>query len=502
METSDPSTNCQNLDRAAEGRRYTPEPVDSTLETLDGDRVKLTVAVDADEFEVAVDAAFRRIGHGLRFPGFRPGKAPRRVIEARIGLETGRQDALEHALPDYYGRALIHHEVDAIGRPEIKITGGVDTGRVSFDAVVPVRPRLSISDHRNLRLEVMSPEPSEDEVKAQVDALRSQLATLEKVERPATRGDLLTIDVEGTRHGEPVPGLTATEYLYEVGSGAVVPDFDDYLDGSSVGDYLEFDADHPDGDGQVSFSVSVKAVQVRLLPELDDEFAAEVSEFSTAKELVQDLHDRIGHAKRQQVGMLARDAAARAVADLVDVEVPEDLVESEIDDRIRDLDVRLQSQGLGLERYLEATGREVDEIREEFREAAQVAARVDLGLRAVAYVEYLDENEELLDSYLEAMAVQTQLDVEEVRVRLRDSGRLLDVRADVSKRAALEWLLESAEIVDEDGNSVDRALLEVHEPVIPEEVVAVDETSGVDFDKNDGTDRDDQALAGNEEEDA
>ncbi|MCH2622618.1 MAG: hypothetical protein MKZ66_05190, partial [Acidimicrobiales bacterium] len=195
---------------------------------------------------------------------------------------------------------------------------------------------------------------------------------------------------------------------------------------------------------------------------------------------------------------------ARAVADLVTIEVPPDLVESEIDERIRDLDARLRSQGLDLERYLEATGREPDEIREEFREAAEVAARVDLGLRAVAYVEYLDENDGRLDSYLDAMAVQTGLDVEEVRARLADSGRMLEVRADVSKRAALEWLLDSADIVDEAGNPVDRGLLEPPEPVIPEEVVAVDETNGVDPDNNGGTgvDREDGEPAGDEEEDA
>ena len=202
--------------------------------------------------------------------------------------------------------------------------------------------------------------------------------------------------------------------------------------------------------------------------------------------------------------MLARDAAARAVADLVTIEVPPDLVESEIDERIRDLDDRLRSQGLDLERYLEATGREPDEIREEFREAAEVTARVDLGLRAVAYVEYLDEDDGRLDSYLDVMAVQAGLDVEEVRTRLADSGRMLDVRADVSKQAALEWLLDDADIVDEAGNPVDRGLLEPPKPVIPEEVLAVDETSGVDPDSNGGTgaDREDGEPLGDEEEDA
>ena len=473
--------------QALRGRRYTPEPVDSTVETLEGNRVRLTVVVAEDEFEVAVDAAFRRMAKGLRLPGFRPGKAPRRVVEARIGSEAGRQEALEHALPDYYGQALIQHEVDAIGHPEIKITGGVDAGTVTFDAVVPVRPQPTISGHRNLRVEVPSPEPTSEEVEAQLDALRSQLATLEPVEGPADRGHLVTIDIEATCDDEPVPGLNATDYLYEVGSGAVVPELDDHLTGVSAGDDFEFDADHPDGEGRLSFYLSVKTVQARLLPDVDDKFATEVSEFDTAEALMSDLIDRIGNSKRRQVGVLARDRAARAIADLVTIDVPDDLVESGIDQRIRDLDGRLRSQGLDLTGYLEATNQEPSAVRDGFREAAELAARVDLGLRAVAYVEYLDENNEGLESYLAAIAAQTGLEVEEVRARLTDSGRMLDVRADVSKEAALDWLLHNADVVDETGNPVDRALLEPLEPVIPDEDVAVDETSGVDTDRGGGT---------------
>lgn len=241
------------LELSAKGSPVHSRSVDSTVETLEGDRVRLTVAVAADEFETAVDAAFHRMSKGLRLPGFRPGKAPRRVVEARIGSEAGRQEALEYALPDYYGKALVQHEVDAIGHPEIKITGGIDAGTVTFDAVVPVRPQPRISGHENIRVEVPSTEPTSEEVEAQLEALRSQLATLEPVEGQADRGDLVTIDVEATCDDEPVPGLNATDYLYEVGSGAVVPELDDHLVGVSAGEELEFEAAHPDGEGQLFF---------------------------------------------------------------------------------------------------------------------------------------------------------------------------------------------------------------------------------------------------------
>ena len=176
-------------------------------------------------------------------------------------------------------------------------------------------------------------------------------------------------------------------------------------------------------------------------------------------------------------------------------------MESEIDERVRDLDTRLRAQGLDLERYMGVTGQEPEAIREEFREASELAVRVDLGLRAVAYVEYLDDNDDQIDAYLDEMAVQTGLDVEEIRVRLTNSGRMLDVRADVLKRAALEWLIDSADVVDEFGHSLDRVLLEPPEPVIPEHGVTVDETSTGDTDTNGGT-GDDRKLTGDEEENA
>jgi len=212
--------------------------VDSTLERLDGDRVRLTVAVDETEFEVAVEAAFRRIAKEVRLPGFRPGKAPRKLLEARIGVAAGRQEAIQQSLPDYYGRALVENDIDAIDSPEIEITGGQDEGNLTFDAVVPVRPRATIAGHGSLRVEIPSPEAADEDVDAQLEALRGQHSTLEAVDRPAGDGDQVTIDIDGTFEGEPVEGLTTTDYLYEVGAGAVVPEIDENLRGASVGDVL------------------------------------------------------------------------------------------------------------------------------------------------------------------------------------------------------------------------------------------------------------------------
>ena len=463
--------------------RYTPMSVDSKITTQDDDKIKLSVVIEDEEFDREVGEALKRISKNIKLPGFRPGKIPRKVIEARLGPAAGRQDALEHSLPTYYGRALIENEVDAIGPPEIEITSDISHGSVTFDATIPIRPKPSISGHGSLEVEVPSPEVTEEEFQTQLDSMRKHLATLEEAEKPAEEGDLVTIDIEGTQDGEAVPGLSATEYLYEVGSGTVLPEVDEYLTGSSEGDQLEFEAKHPtEEDSSFSIAIKVGQVQIRILPEVDNEFASQVSEFETADELLVDLRHRMNETKSEQVGMLARDLIAKEIGDLVEIELPEELIETEIDRRIRDLEMRLNSQGLELDKYLEVTGGEIEAIREDFRETAEVSARIDLGLRAVAHVEYLDEEEEAFENYLGNMATQMQMKAEELHEALKQSGRLIDVRADIAKEAALQWIFDRVKLLDEDGNQVDSAILEVKEPDIPDMTPKISENDGVSAD--------------------
>tara|TARA_B100000131_G_scaffold70159_1_gene66430 strand:- start:2756 stop:4198 length:1443 start_codon:yes stop_codon:yes gene_type:complete len=456
--------------------------VDSKITNQDEDKIKLSVVIDDDEFDREVDDALKRLSKNIKLPGFRPGKIPRKVLEARLGPTAGRQDALEHSLPTYYGRALIDNEVDAIGPPEIEITSDITNGAVTFEATVPIRPKPSITGHSALEIEIPSPIVTEEEFQAQLDSMRKHLAELEEVEKPAEDGDLLTIDIEGTKDGEPVPGLSATDYLYEVGSGTILSEVDEYLTGSSKGDEIEFEAKHPTEEGPISISIKVGQLQVRILPEVDNEFASQVSEFETADELLKDLRHRMDETKSQQVGMLARDLTAKAIGDLIQIELPEGLIENEIDRRIRDLEMRLNSQGLELEKYLEATGGEIEAIREDFRETAEISARIDLGLRAVAHVEYLDEEEDNFEKYLENMAIQMQMKPEELHDALKTSGRLMDVRADIAKEAALQWVFDRVNLLDEDGNTVDSGILEIKQPDIPDIAQKISENNDVEAD--------------------
>jgi trigger factor len=445
-----------------ERHRYTRLSVKSTVEVLEDNKVKVSVEVDEAEFEAEVDAAFKRISKEVRLPGFRPGKAPRRILEAKFGSGLGREEALRESLPSYYTRAVIEHDVDVIAPPDIEITEGRDAGAVTFDAVVAVRPSINISGYDSLRVEIESPVPDDDAIQQQLDRLRNQFAELEVVERPAADGDHVSIDIAGSLDGEPIPGLTAEDYLYEVGSGAVVAEIDENLRGASAGEVLEFTATHPDPDEdrELEFEVTVKEVKQKVLPEVDDEFARQASEFETAAELRADIEKRLTSLRQAQARFALRQKTQEALADLVGDDIPEAMVANEMQGRLEDLAQRLRQQGVSLDQYFGASGRTAEEITSELREGATQSVKVDLALRAVAAAEALEVTDQDLDDELATFAGQVNQDIEIIRARFRDGGQLSGIRSGLQKGKALDWLLDHVEIVDEHGAVIDRASLE------------------------------------------
>ncbi len=437
----------------------------STVETLEDNRVKLNVEVDEAEFDSAVDAAFKRIAKEVRMPGFRPGKAPRRLLEVQFGHQIGREEALRESMPEYYAQAVIEHDVDVVAPPEIEITGGQEEGPVVFEAVVEVRPNVNAAGYDGLRVEIPNPVPSGEEIDEQIDNLRKNFAELESVERAAADGDHVTIDIECEHEGEAVPGLTTTDYDYEVGSGAVVAEIDENLRGASAGDDVEFEAPHPDPEEEAPlvFKISVKEVKEAVLPELNDDFAKANSEFETVEDLRADMVARMSMMRINQARMALQQNTAEAVAALVTDEIPESMIENEINARIQDLVGRLQQQGMDVGAYLEAVGQTAETLADEFRLPAEQAVKVDLALRSVAELEGLIPNDEKIDETLAQMAAQSGQDAVDLRQRLAAVGQLSALRADLGKQAAMEWLTENVELVDEDGVSVDRASLEFPE---------------------------------------
>ncbi len=374
----------------------------STVEPLEGNKVKLSVEVDAEEFEAAVDAAFKKIGREVKIKGFRPGKVPRKVLESRIGPLAGREQALQDSLPEYYSAAVIEHEVDVIAPPEIDITGGHEGGPVAFDAVVEVRPTIEVPGYGGLSITLDRPTVDDEALDAQIDRMRDLDGTLADVERPAGEGDTVLIDIKGTLDDEEQPGLTAEDYSYTVGSGAITPEVDEQLTGAKIGDILEFPATHPDPEEQrqLQFRVLVKAVQEKVLPAVTDEWASEASEFDTVDALRASLADRMLRVRRAQAQMALREKVGAALADLVTDEVPEPMIAQEMQDQLQDLALRVRAQGLQLEQYLAMTGTEPEQFSTELRQAAESRVKVDLALRAVADAEGIECTDEDLDAEL------------------------------------------------------------------------------------------------------
>ena len=434
----------------------------STVETLDDNRVKLSVEVDEETFDVAVDAAFKRIAKEVRMPGFRPGKAPRRLLEAQFGSAVGREEALREAMPEYFAQAVIEHDVDVVAPPASEITGGQEAGPVQFDAVVEIRPSVSAAGYDGLRVEIPNPVASAEEIDEQIDNLRRNFAELSVVERAAADEDHVTIDIEATHGDEPVPGLTTTDYDYLLGSGAVVPEIDENLRGASAGDEVEFSADHPDPEEEepLQFSIAVKEVKEAVLPDLDDEFAKANSEFETVEDLRADMADRMNTMRIQQANMAVQQNTAEALAALVTDEIPESMIENEINARIQDLVQRLQQQGMDVGAYLDAVGQTAETLAAEFREPAEQAVKVDLALRSVADLQGLVPDDDRIDEVIAEMAGPSGQDPDELKARLAEVGQISALRADLAKQAAMEWLTDNVELVDEDGEAIDREALE------------------------------------------
>jgi trigger factor len=429
----------------------------SVVEPLEGNKVKLSVEIDEQEFEKALDQAFRKIAREVRIPGFRPGKAPRRVLEARLGKDAARQEALRDALPDYYSQALRDEDVDAIAPPEIDITAGEESGPIIFDAVVEIRPQLKLAGYSGLRVTVPNPEVSEEDITGQIDRLRNNFGELKEIARPARDGDFLTIDLKGTRHGEPVAGMSTDDLLYELGSGTVLPELDEQLQGAKAGDIFKFNADLPDG--PTSFQVLVKDVKEKILPDVTDDWAGEASEFDTVEELRRDLAKRIGEIKRVQAQMALRNQAVEALTELVTEDAPEPLVQSELERRASDLTSRLQAQGATIAQYLEATGQTEEQLVEELRSGSAQGVKADLALRAVADAEGLEATDEDVDTEINRLAERYGQKPAQLRRQLERAEQMPAVRSDVRKSKALEWLIDHVEIVDTDGQPIDRALL-------------------------------------------
>jgi trigger factor len=435
----------------------------TSVEPLEGNKVRLRVAIPAAEFEKAIDATFRKLARDVKIAGFRPGKAPRQLLEARLGPGVARERALRDSLPEYYAEAVIAEDIDVIAPPEIDITAGEEDGDVEFDAVVEVRPIIVLDSYDALRIEIPSIEVPDDAIDQQVERLRDRFADLEEKTGPLADSDYAQIDIKGSIHDEVIDALSATDFLYEVGSGALVPKLDEELRGAKPGEILKFNDALPErfGDraGQdVTFQVLVKEAKRKVLPEATDEWVSEVSELETLQELRDDARQRLELYAKVQSQMLVRDKVLEAAAGLVEGDVPDALVSTEMEHRLHDLAHRLEHEKLTIPQYLEVTGQDQQQFVDGVRAGSTAAVRADLALRAVVAQEGIEALDEEVDKEITRLAERMEEKPAKVRRELEQRGALEAVRSDIARGKALQYLVDHATVVDEDGNAIDLTL--------------------------------------------
>ncbi|MGP8163224.1 MAG: trigger factor [Acidimicrobiales bacterium] len=434
----------------------------TSVEPLEKNRFKLTVEVDDEEVARAEEETLGRLSREARIPGFRPGRVPRRLLEARLGPKAIREEALRDVLPRLYGEAVRETALDVIAAPKIDITSGDESGPVAFDAVVEVRPEVSIPGYEGLVVTVPSPVVTESDVDTQIDRLREQFASLTEVGRPARDGDLVTLDVHGSRDGQPADGLVADDLVYQVGAGGVAPGVDERLVGAKVGDVFEMEVNDVPG-GPAQLHLLVKQVREKVLPAADDEFAADASEFSSLAELRADLAARLSVAKRQAANALLRARAVEALAELVTDEVPPSLVAREAQLLLDEFTERLAARQLPFSAYLEVTGVEQDAVFQEFEAQATKEVRADLALRALVAAEQIEIDESELDEEIVHLADHARQTPAQVRSTIDRGGGLAGLRSQLRRAKALGWLVEHVTVVDDEGNPFDRAALQIDE---------------------------------------
>ena len=429
--------------------------------------VKISVEVDQAEFDRNIDAAFRKIASEVRLPGFRPGKAPRRVLEARIGIDAARGQALQDAIPEYLSKAVREHNIDIIAQPEVKLLNNndpVDANNqtppefvypVLFEATCEVRPEIQVPGYAGLRVELVNPSLTDEELDDAISTERRRFGTLADVDRAAEVGDSVVIDLVGTREGEPVPGLNVDEWSYEVGRGWVAPGFDDQLTGAKKSDVITFSAVPNGTEESADFTITVNRVQTLEIPELTDEWVAEnIADADTIDEWKTALRARYEEMRMNQMRRTVVDRLTDELEKLVEIEAPESMVNNDLQARVQNTLQQFQSQGIALDQWLSATGQDADSFIAGMKTQSEKAVKIDLALRAVATAEGIEVADDDLEAEYEQIGVRVGEKTSKVRRAYEQNDAVIDLVSQMRKSKALEWLLHNVTFVDQNGTEL------------------------------------------------
>ncbi|MFC4561251.1 trigger factor [Nocardiopsis mangrovi] len=429
------------------------------VEELSPTRVKLTIEVPFEELDHAFDVTYKSLAKQVRIKGFRPGKAPARLIDRYVGRGAVISEAVNHAVPELYNEAIQKEDIFALGQPDVEVTKLEDNDQLAFTAEVDIRPKFEVTGYEGIEVTVDDAEATEEQIEDQVGNLRERFSTLVGAERPVQSGDHVSIDLSAAIDGEKLDDVQANGLSYEVGTNTVLEGLDDTLEGMSEGESATFATKLVGGEyegREADVTVAVHSVKVKELPELDDEFAQMASEFDTIEELRADVRSRLEQVRRLQQLSQGRDRALEKLVDSIDIPLPDSVIDEEVNRRRESLEQQLTQSGLTKESYLESQEQTEEEFEEELSSSARSAVKAGFILDQLALQEELSADNSELSQYVVEQAQRMGVSPDQLAQHLVESNQIRVAYTEVVRAKAMDLVLQKARITDESGNVVEQ----------------------------------------------
>ncbi|KUO51577.1 MAG: trigger factor [Desulfitibacter sp. BRH_c19] len=427
----------------------------SIKEKVNG-KITLEVELESSVFQGAVNKAAKKLASKVNIPGFRKGKVPKTVLQKFVGSEAISAEAVDDILPDTYIKALEQEKIEPIDQPNIDLVQFEEGKPLIFTAEIPVKPDVELGNYKGVEVKHKDAEVTEKEIENYLGTMQQRHAQIEAVpDKALEEGDTAIMDFEGFLDGEAFEGGKGENYSLVIGSKTFIPGFEEQLVGMKPGEEKDITITFPEDYGnetlkgkETTFKVKMNEVKVKKLMSIDDEFAKDISEFETLEELKQDVENKLKKAAEQENEQQIRNKVLDKVAEGCQVEVPNVLIERKIDDLIKEMEFRIQQQGLTLENYLKFTNSSMEQMREQYEENASNSVKIDLILEAIAKTENIEVTDEELDKEIEKVAEQNKQPAEQIKLFLQSQGRLDSFKDSLMIDKAVNLLVESAKIVE------------------------------------------------------
>ena len=411
-----------------------------------GNQTTVTVEIDKELMEKGVNAAYMKARKQIQLPGFRKGKAPRKMIEAMYGAHVFYEDGLEEIFPEVYEEAIVKQDIKAVGRPSLTDMNISDDGIVTITISTDVYPEVTLGDYKGLEIEKAEVSVSDEQVQAELDRMAQNVASTETVDRAAEMGDTANIDFEGFDNGVPFDGGKGDNFDLKLGSGSFVPGFEEQIVGMIAGEEKDIDITFPEdyhanlAGKSVVFHVKLNKLSVNVIPEIDDEFAKDVSEFDTLEALKADIREKaIANAEKQAASSFEQACVEKA-AENATVDMPKGLIEAELDNQMERFGYQLQMSGYSMEQYAKMMGGDLNTMRNAFRPAAEKQAKINVTLEKIGEVEGIEVTEDEINAELESLAAQYQLELDKVKGMVP----VEEITASLKTKKAVKVIVDSA----------------------------------------------------------